>query len=196
MASEVAICNLALQRLGAKSISSLTEDSTAARACNRVFEQARDSELRAHPWSFARARVQLAAVSTDPIFGFAKQYALPADYLRILPTNGVNATPLQDDFQIESNPDGGRVILTNTGAPINLIYIKRVVDPQQFDALFTELLIARIAMDTAEEITQSNTKKAEAKEHYREVRSEARRINAFERPPEDPPQDRWLTARL
>ena len=36
MADAVSICNLALQRLGAKSISTLTEDTTRARECNRV----------------------------------------------------------------------------------------------------------------------------------------------------------------
>ena len=45
MADAVSICNLALQRVGAKAISKLTEDTTAGRACNRVYAQARDSEL-------------------------------------------------------------------------------------------------------------------------------------------------------
>lgn len=191
MADAVSICNLALQRLGAKAISSLTEDTTAGRACNRVYEQARDSELRAHPWSFARTRVQVAASSTDPVFGYAKQYQLPSDCLRILPTNGTNGTATQDDWQIED-----RKILTDDTSPINLIYIKKVTDPNEFDALFSELLAARIAMDVAEKVTQSNTKKKEATDHYKAVQAEARKINAFERPPIEPPTDTWITARL
>ena len=62
MTDAVSICNLALQRVGAKTISALSEDSTAGRACNRVYTQARDSELRAHPWAFARERKTCAAV--------------------------------------------------------------------------------------------------------------------------------------
>jgi len=191
MADAVSICNIALQKLGAKSISALTEDTTEGRACNRIYTQCRDSELRAHPWSFARERVQVAADSTDPEFGYAKRYAIPTDSLRILPTNGTNGDPLQDDWQIE-----GRFILTDDTSPINLIYIKRVTDENVFDVLFIELLTARIARDIAEKVTQSNTKKDEATAHYMGMQKEARRINAFERPPQDTPEDSWVVARL
>jgi hypothetical protein len=191
MTDAVSICNLALQRVGAKAISALTEDSTAGRACNRVYAQARDSELRAHGWSFARERVQLAADSTDPIFGFAKRYLLPADCLRILPTNGQDGTPIQDDFQIE-----GRYLMTDSGSPINLVYLKQVTDEETFDDLFVELLIARIAMDVSEKVTQSNKKIEASILHYKEVQKVARRVNAFERPPQKPPVDSWLNARL
>jgi hypothetical protein len=191
MTDAVSICNLALQRVGAKSISTLTEDTTAARACNRVYEQARDSELRAHSWAFARERVQVAADSTDPTFGAARRYALPSDSLRILPTNGVDGTDTQDDFEIF-----GKFIHTDHSSPINLNYIKRVTDENTFDSLFVELLIARVAMDVSEKVTQSNKKKDDARLHYREVQKEARRINAFERPPQKPPVDTWINARL
>jgi len=191
MTDAVSICNLALQQVGAKSISALTDDTTAGRACNRVYEQARNSELRAHPWTFARERVQVAADSTDPIFGAAKRYALPSDSLRILPTNGRDGTDTQDDFQVF-----GRFVHTDHSSPINLNYIKVVTDENAFDSLFTELLIARIAMDIAERVTQSNKKKESAIFHYKEIQKEARRINAFERPPQKPPVDTWVNARL
>lgn len=190
MTDAVSICNLALQRLGAKAITALNQDTTGARECNRVYEHARNSELRSHPWSFARVRVQIAADTTDPIFGFNKRYLLPADYLRMLPTNGIDATPDQEDFQIE-----GRYILTDRGSPINLVYMKQVTDENEFDALFTDLLVGRIAVDIAEKITQSNTKKAEAKERYKDSKNVAKKINAFERRAQRPPEDTWLLAR-
>jgi hypothetical protein len=189
--SDVDICNLALQRLGAKPISSLSQDSTAARACSRAYEHSRDSELRAHPWSFARARASLAAESTDPIFGFAKQYPLPSDYLRILPNDAANVNSNQDDWQIE-----GRKILTDDSSPIQLVYLKQVTDTNEFDALFVELLASRIAVEIAEKVTQSNTKKDNAEKRYEAIKSEARKVNAFERPPQVPVDDTWLTARL
>ena len=191
MTDSVSICNLALQAVGASSISDLDEDSTAGRACNRVYAQARDSEIRAHPWNFARERVQVAADATDPAFGYAKRYLMPPDCLRILPTNGQDGPPIQDDWQIE-----GRYILTDDTSPINLVYIKRVTDEETFDDLFMELLIARIAMDVVERVTQSNTKKEDARKHYIAVQREARRVNAFERPPQKFPVDDWVNARL
>jgi len=191
MTDAVSICNLALQRVGSKTISALSEDTTAGRACNRVYAQARDSELRAHPWAFARERVKVAADSTNPVFGAARRYALPSDSLRILPTNGVGGTDTQDDFEVF-----GRFIHTDHSTPINLNYVKRVTDENTFDALFVELLIARIAMDVSEKVTQSNRKKDDARVHYKEVQKEARRVNAFERPPQRPPVDAWVNARL
>lgn len=183
--SEVDICNLALQRLGAKAISSLSEDSTAGRECNRVYAHARDSELRAHPWNFARVRASIAADATAPIFGFANSFPLPVDYLRLLPDNEVT------DWQIE-----GRSILTDDGAPLKIVYLKRVTDPNEFDELFIDLLVARLAVDMAEKITQSNTKKEDAATSYTLAKREARKVNSFENIGGEPPQDDWITARL
>ena len=198
MADEVDICNLALQRLGARSIAALTEDTTAGRECNRVYEHARDSELRAHPWSFARIRAELAADSTDPLFGYAKQYQLPSDYVRLLPARNVanNVTVLGGidpniDWQIE-----GRKILTDDTAPLQIVYLKKVTDPNDFDALYQDLLVSRIAMDIAEKVTQSNTKKANAETRYAATKAEAKKANAFERPPQEAPADPWVVARL
>jgi hypothetical protein len=75
-------------------------------------------------------------------------------------------------------------------------YVKRITDENTFDVLFVELLIARIAMDVSEKVAQSNKKKDDARLHYKEVQKEARRVNAFERPPQKPPVDTWVIARL
>jgi hypothetical protein len=197
MASAVDICNLALQRLGAKSIGALTEDTTAGRECNRVYEHARDSELRSHEWSFARTRIELAADSAVPSFGYAVQYTLPSDYVRLLPartvtndTTSLGGLDPNIDWQIE-----GRKILTNDTAPLQIVYLKKVTDPNDFDELFTDVLVSRIAMDVAEKITQSNTKKTDAQNRYTLAKQDAKRINAYERPPQESPTDEWIVAR-
>jgi hypothetical protein len=53
MASDVAICNTALNRLGANTITSFTENSKEARLCNAEYEGIRDQVLRSHPWNCA-----------------------------------------------------------------------------------------------------------------------------------------------
>lgn len=190
MPSEVDICNLALQRLGAKTITALTDDSVNARECNRVYAHARDSELRAHPWSFARKRAQLAASSTAPAFEYARAFDLPSDFLRLLPNNGRLGQVVQDDLQIESGQ-----ILTNDGAPLNIIYIARITDPNTFDQGFIDLLVARVAFDLCEKITQSTKKFEIMNLQYQEAKATARRVNAFERPAQEAPADPWITAR-
>ena len=74
MASVVDICNGALNQLGASTILSLTEDSKNARLCNARYTQVRDSVFRSHPWNCLQKRVQLAADTDTPAWGFTKQY--------------------------------------------------------------------------------------------------------------------------
>ena len=67
MASQVGICNMALSHLGqSKPISSITERSAAARACNRFYDTALEEVLRDFAWPFAKATVpaQQMGIST------------------------------------------------------------------------------------------------------------------------------------
>lgn len=189
-ASDVSICNLALQKLGAKRITSLADDSPNARSLNACYEAVRDYELRRHTWNFALKRVALAADATAPAFGPAAQYTLPSDFLRLAPIDKAFAV-VTDDWIIE-----GRKVLTNFSAPLNLRYIYRVTDPNEFDAAFVMTLACSLSWHTCEEITQSNTKKADVRDEYKDVVREAKRTNAIERNAYDePPPDTWDDAR-
>lgn len=185
MASEVTICKRALEKLGAATIAALSEDSREARACNRVYETLRDSTLRAHPWNFACTRDSLAAHVDAPAWGYDYKYLLPSDCLKLV--------SVKDDPAYELE---GRYILTDASAPLYIRYIKKVEDPEQFDALFVEALAARIAAELAEELTQSNTKKQTAMEDARAAMREAKRVDAQENPPVDLGDTDWWYARL
>lgn len=188
--SEVAICNLALQKLGAKRITSLTEDSVNARECNACYALERDAELRKHPWNFAIKRDSLAAESVAPIFGPTTKCQLPSDFLRLMPLDPESQT-MTLDWRIE-----GKYILTYDAAPLRIRYIYRVTDPNEFDGLFVESLACRIAVQICEKLTQSNVKKADAQKMYDYAVAEAKRVDAMEDVPQDPPDDTWVTARL
>lgn len=185
MASEVSICNSALQKLGAARITSLTEDSRNARACNACYSEMRDAELRAHAWNFSKGRVVLAADTDAPPFDFDYAFTLPADCLRPLPPARTDL-----DWQIE----GGQ-ILTNDGDSINLVYVKQITDVGLMDPLFRDLVACRMAMQMCEEITQSNAKKPAIQDMYKMSAAAARKANAFERISDEPPDDTWDTAR-
>jgi hypothetical protein len=189
MASVVEICNRALQKLGAKRITAISEDSVNARACNTAYDPLRRAELRAHPWSCAVARVQLAASSTDPVFVKQNSFPLPSDYVRLLPNDeGYNYNSL--DWQIEAGN-----IITDDSAPLNVRYIYDLTDPNLMDALFREALSARMALEMCEEITQSNQKKESLRQDYKDAIREARRVNAILKIAEKPPEDEWITVR-
>lgn len=185
----VGICNRALQKVGAKRIVSLDDASVSARACTACYEPVRDALLRSHFWAFAITTAELAADGTAPTWGKANSFTLPSDCLRVFePYPEYNSMDI--DYSVQ-----GRKIYTNLDAPLNIRYIKKVVDPAQHDALFNEALACALAVELCEELTQSNTKKASLKEDFIFAIREARRANAFERRPQQPPTDSFITAR-
>jgi hypothetical protein len=189
MASEVEICNRALQKLGADPITSLTENSKRARECNRAYEPLRDALLRKHKWSFAIERAELSALSDAPAFGWDYEYQLPTDCMRLL-HDDPGYVPNTPTRSIE-----GRSILTDETAPLQIRYVKQVTDPNEMDPLFRETLACEIALELCEAITQSNTKKADIRQDRKETLAEAKRVNAIEKEPEESPEDYWVTVR-
>jgi len=189
MSSVVDICNRALQRLGANSITSITGDSTEARECNRCYGSLRDAELRANIWAFAKTRVQLAASTTVPLFEFANAFPLPSDYLRLIRS-------VDDlDWQVETDGDV-KILLTDDDAPLDFRYVRQVTNTGLFDPLFVESLSARMAKEMAEKLTQSNKKREFAHQEYKLAIAEAKKVNAIERPPRDAVEDDWFRVRL
>lgn len=67
MASEVTICNRALQAMGTRSqISSLTEASNEARNCNLIYADTRDEVLSMAFWNFAKKTEYLSLLKQAP----------------------------------------------------------------------------------------------------------------------------------
>ena len=67
MASEITICNRALQAIGIRTqISSLTENSPEARNCNLVYADIRDQALAAAHWGFAKKTDYLSLLKSAP----------------------------------------------------------------------------------------------------------------------------------
>lgn len=190
MASETDICNRALQKMGAGSITSIDENSPDARECKRAYSIVRDAELRRHVWGFATRRQILAPSTTAPAFGFTYAFPLPSDYLRLHP----NA--LVDDWSIEHVQGVGRCILTSDGTSIKVRYIARIEDTGQYDALFIEALAAKLALELHPKITQSALKERQAREDYKDAIADAKQVNAIEKVSADTPEDSWITARL
>ncbi|MDD5458396.1 MAG: hypothetical protein PHF37_03280 [Phycisphaerae bacterium] len=76
-----------------------------------------------------------------PDFEWGHQYQLPNDFVRLKKVYEDDGTDYVDDrFERE-----GQRLLTNYDT-CNIKYIKDITDPTKFDALFTEVLILRLAM--------------------------------------------------
>lgn len=189
MASVVEICNRALQKVGAKRITSITEDSKNARACNVAYGPLRLAELRAHFWSCAIKRAQLAADATAPDWGKSNAFQLPSDWLRMA-TPYPESNTFDNDWEIE-----GLKIYTNQDAPLQIRYIADISDPNIMDALLREAISSRMAYELCEELTDSNQKKEGLLGAYKLNIMEARKVNAIEKIAATQPEDSWVTAR-
>lgn len=109
--STIEFCNKALARIRAQPITSLTENSLAARECSRFYAEVISEMLEgAHDWSFANRRVLLARLATnDREHEWTYAYELPANVgnpIRVIPDLGAAGlglpVPLPGDPYAES----------------------------------------------------------------------------------------------
>ena len=171
MASIVDICNSALNQIGASNIIDLTEDSKAARICNQRFAFVRASVFRAHPWNCLPTRASISPDAETPAFEFSQQFTLPTDpfCLRVLQLSDTDIL-----YKIE-----GRKLLCNEST-IEMIYIGRVLDGNQYDLLLTETIAAALAADLAYPLVGSSALTSNMYSLYQNKLTEARFVDATE----------------
>ena len=170
--TDVSICNQALNRIGAKSILSMDENTENARRCKTLYDPTRKALLRMHPWSFAKRRVQLSPVSTYPSFGYQNAFPLPRDFIRVYDAGEI-------EYEVES-----RHILANTSL-INLIYVADEQNEEMWDSLFSECMALYLVRKLAKPITGSSAEADSAWQELRNMLKQARAINGQERPAQD-----------
>ena len=174
MASEVETINSALNMIGATNIISRDEDTKSARVTNQRFDSVRDAVFRAHPWNCLVTRRTLAADSDSPTFDWSYQFTLPTDpyCLRVMRLDYMDI-----EFRVE-----GRKIVTDEST-INLVYLARVTDPNEWDSLLNEAISARLAADVSFSLVQSTSLTQSLYALYQDKLSEARFTYATEGTP-------------
>jgi hypothetical protein len=153
MATQVSLCNLALDKVSEKPITTIADVNPRAEACNREYQQALDAVLRRAFWSFAIVRTSLTINSTAPAFGYDSAFDLPADFVRLEAFNNAQAEDYnaQERYKLEA----GQILTNETTA--NITYVKDgTLSPDTVDTLpglmdplfieaFTSYLGAQIA---------------------------------------------------
>ncbi len=182
--NEVSICNLALNKLGAGTITSLSGASKQALACNANYELVRDLMLRAHTWNFSIARVELAESVDGPLYEFSHRYALPSDALRVISMENP-----EREFRVESG-----FLLTNE-PNVNILYTRRTTDPAKFDPLFIDALATRLAAEMAIDLADNTPLYRALLEVSEQKVREARTIDSQEGTPRVLNPTYWLNAR-
>ena len=151
--STTSISNMALTKLGEKTIESMDDDSPRARACNAVYEQCRDELLTEGPekgWKFTLTRVGVAVSDDDPDFEYDYQYEIPNDCLRIVSVSA-------DGVEYADWKREGDYILTNeVDDEIDLLYIKKITDTGKFPPHFAKALYTKMAITLCYRIKEAS----------------------------------------
>lgn len=145
MASIVDIYNDALNELGQTSVSSVTANTSGAKAIHAVFATELDLFLEEHPWNFAKARASLARRTGTPLFGFKYLYALPSDFLSIWQEERPDML-----YRVE----GGLWLCDEE--EVNLVYVRRVTSANAMTGLFRKALAMRLAVRVCRKVTGAN----------------------------------------
>ena len=205
MASDTEVANRALSKLGEARLVALTDDTKGGRAMLARFAMLRDAELMAANWRFAVRRVNLAASLVVPAWGFSTIYPRPVDDLRPLRIDGIFIDARSIGLQFEdsgfspSQPGFSIIegsIQTNRKGPLKYEYLAQITTVALWDPLFVEAFACRLAMDAAEELTQSQSKMEAVAMQYKAAIAMARRTNAIMELPRIKPVGAFVLARF
>lgn len=165
--NSVVICNSALLKLGADTITSLAQTGRAATTCNTLYAYLRDEVTSAFPWRHAVKRAVLSPNGTTPPFDFQQTYDIPSDCLRMLRPDDDSITWKQEGTQILSDE-----------VTLDMLYIFRNDDESSWSALFAETLAWRLCMELALSLTKSIPMAEKAEKSYKERLAEARAVDS------------------
>lgn len=139
------ICKQAIMRLG--STETLIKQPMVF--ANSFYDHTLEELLSDVPWAFAKKQLSITADAAAPTQGFAKRYALPADFVQLIRVENIDSSENFGQWEIV-----GGFLHTDLGSPVKIDYTFNQTDVTQFPAPFTEALIARLASKIAMPLTQ------------------------------------------
>lgn len=142
--TQTSICIKALDMIGEKSITAITDATPRAQALNREYESTLREVLDAAPWTFAKKPVILTQAVTPPLFRWKYSYTLPADFISVVMFNG---NPVWSEVSSLYDLSDGSIVTNRSTC--NLEYVYYNTDTSKFSPSFCSalscLLAARIA---------------------------------------------------
>lgn len=184
MTSQIEICNAALYRLNGQPITSLADNTKEAVILTRIYDMTRKRLLRSHPWNFAIKKIELAQSVTAPAFEYTYAYPLPADCLRV-----ITIYEPSSEWKVV-----GSEIHTNDSS-LFLEYVADIDNEGLWDAVFTDLMVLKLAIDMCYAITGASAVAAQLKQEYDRVFREAKQYDAMEDFPRQWNSGTWYDSR-
>ena len=191
--SDVSICATALLELGSRPINSFNEDTEGARLCANLYDNVRDEQLRQHPWNFAKKRMALTPLIEKPAFDFAYAFQLPTDFIRLIEVNGfreLNGVGFPPGYVVER----GKILCDVD--KINLRYIFRNDQPNEWDAAFIRVMVLAMKKSLAYAITRDQAAVANANQEWALALRTAKLTNGMEIPPQQIDGNTFIEARF
>jgi len=187
------VVNVALRRVGAERITSLTDGSKSANVANDIYAGVRDDLLRSHPWNFATKRQQLSQSATAPAFEFDFAYPVPSDWLRTVSVHDNDAGYGTVYYRMEQV--GAQRCIVTSASQVWLRYVYRMTDPNAMAADFLTAWEYALAKDFAIPLAGSDTLFQLMEAKARQTLNKARSSDAMGAFPERRPAGSWATSR-
>jgi len=196
--TELNVVNRALTKLGEQKLTSLEQDKKTARVMSGIVDPVRDRFLRKNPWNSAIKRVQIAASSTAPAWGWTTAYPLPADYIKLLNVESSSTVSNLSSSKnipknIEYKIEGGSILCDETLA-LNVRYVSRETDMTRYDPSMIEALATLYAHEACMSLTEDSGLKNQLMAEYKEMIQEAKQLDGWEDDMQDFPTDSWIQA--
>lgn len=203
--SDIEICNMALDHLGAKSnIESFEDKSPEARVCKRWYNPSRRGILAAYDWGWARKRITMALhgdtiseTASNPlagVWGFRYQY--PADCVKARKIQNPNSPPMdQTPFAVETSLDGTELTILTNAEDAVLVYTWDQTQTNMFSELFVLALPHLLASNIAYTITGKRNITNDEFTIYQGIIAGASAADANERSDAPPRDADWIRAR-
>ena len=193
MASELDICNLALQWLGQDPITNLLAPTNRPeQLCALNYPLARDAFLEEHMWSFALKRAVLNPTGNTPEWGDGFEFQVPANTMAIwrLYDSAQYNNQVQPEFW---RREGNYVYSTSANA--YALIGTYVTDTTRFSPTFVQALASRLAMDLAIPMTENVGLMQQMQGQFAIKAREAVAADGFQGRRETIKAERLLTAR-
>ena len=156
----VNICNMALTRIGANTITSLTDGTRESNLCNTVYENSVEDVLSMGEWS--KAKFQATLVQLDaPAFDYSYAYQLPTAprIITLLDVQDAKASSVEYTIQ------GDHLLINNTADQIT--YIGYLDNPADYGVYLKAAIISKIAYELAFTLTGSQQLQERLFQKYR-----------------------------
>ena len=193
----VDICNLALDRLGQRSISSITSPTTEVEEIYaRNYDATLLEMLRRYVFNFAKKYALLTvSASKTPAFGYTSAYLLPNDFVRLL---AIGDHTIGDDAQPGLFDLSEGYIFTDVASAgslkISYIHTSTAII-SKWDPLFVRLMVLHLAAAIAFKLSLKNSLIQAIRDDAADVALSAAAVAGQEKPPRRIERSKLITAR-